>query len=145
MGLFRFPGLYKIHRKRISEESNTVVACNGYANIRNSNGFIEVGVTDIHVHLGDVNLRTGNLRFAGDVILLGTVSQNAMVDAKGWVTIKGNVNETIVSAEKGVLIARSCRGIKDLGRPILLLCWPSAGITGTTGKTTEFSITGSPA
>ncbi|WP_017754100.1 FapA family protein [Calidifontibacillus oryziterrae] len=57
-------------------------------------------ILQVHEVLGDVDIKTGNIMFNGDVIVYGHVKDNMRIDAMGNVYVKGNVyHSTIVSAQ----------------------------------------------
>lgn len=55
-------------------------------------------------HYGDVNLKTGNIRFAGDVKITGSVFEGMKVEADGRLLIAGSVSGAVVQSERGVVI-----------------------------------------
>jgi hypothetical protein len=63
---------------------------------------VEIGITDIHVHPGDVNLQTGNLTFTGDILVLGNIEQRAKVEAGGKLVVKGNSSDAVLLGNDGI-------------------------------------------
>lgn len=62
-----------------------------------------VEVIPLLVIKGDVNLKTGNIRFNGDVQVEGSVTQGMAVEAQGMVTVKGMVEGAEISARDGII------------------------------------------
>lgn len=57
-------------------------------------------ILQVHEIFGDVDVKTGNIMFSGDVIVYGHVKENMRIDAMGNVYVKGNVySSTIVSSQ----------------------------------------------
>ncbi|MGE0173631.1 MAG: DUF342 domain-containing protein [Oligoflexales bacterium] len=78
-----------------------------------------VGVSPRYVHKGDVNLKTGNIRFEGSVVIEGSIDNGATVETAGDLEVTGsvgfafirvggdmNVQGGIVTTEKGRVYAR---------------------------------------
>ena len=57
-----------------------------------------ISISRAMIHKGDVNLRTGNIRFPGPVEIQGSVDQGAVVDVKGDLVIHGGVRGAEVRA-----------------------------------------------
>ncbi|MCL4442445.1 MAG: FapA family protein [Firmicutes bacterium] len=56
---------------------------------------------------GDVCLKTGNIRFKGDVIVTGSVNETMKLEASGNVTINGIITGAHVSCGKNLVIQRN--------------------------------------
>lgn len=69
---------------------------------RVTHGGIEIGIMDIYVHAGDVDLHTGNLTFTGDVLVLGNIEQRAKVEAGGKLVVKGNASNAFLLGNAGI-------------------------------------------
>lgn len=63
-----------------------------------------VDVVPVLVHRGDVDLASGNIRFRGDVVVLGHVLERARVVALGDVRVEGNVDGAVIQADGDVAI-----------------------------------------
>lgn len=55
-------------------------------------------------HNADVNLKSGNISFKGDVKIAGAVAEGMTVQAEGQIEISGSVSGAIVQGERGVVI-----------------------------------------
>lgn len=64
----------------------------------------KVFVTEIYEINGDVDMRTGNIDFRGDVIVHGNVTAGMSINATGTVTVDGTVEAAIVKAGKDIII-----------------------------------------
>ncbi len=63
-------------------------------------------VIRLMVHPGDVDMRSGNLRFRGDLLVLGNVNEGMEVSAHGDITVVGSISGAKVTAGGKVI----CRG-----------------------------------
>ncbi|SER99043.1 hypothetical protein SAMN04487944_114109 [Gracilibacillus ureilyticus] len=55
------------------------------------------------VHDGNVNLSSGNIRFSGDIDILGEVEENMTVEAGGDIFIHKAVSEAVLTASKSII------------------------------------------
>lgn len=55
----------------------------------------------------DVSLKSGNVRYAGAVDILGSVQDGMLVEAKGSVMVQGNINMAKVFSEESIIIQRN--------------------------------------
>jgi len=58
------------------------------------------------IHPGDVDIKSGNLRFEGDLMILGNVKETMQVAAYGEITIMGNAADAVIQAGGKIF----CRG-----------------------------------
>ncbi|MGB9791149.1 MAG: DUF342 domain-containing protein [Thermacetogeniaceae bacterium] len=63
-------------------------------------------VEKVLVHPGDVDFKTGNVTFVGDITILGSVKEGMRVSAKGDITVMGNITGAVVKAGGKVM----CQG-----------------------------------
>jgi hypothetical protein len=63
-----------------------------------------ISISKALIHKGDVNLRTGNIRFPGPVEIKGSVDQGAVVDVKGDLVIHGEVRGAEVRARGNITV-----------------------------------------
>ena len=83
------------------ENENTVVATiEGRPSSRGSIFF----VYKTHKIAGDVDLKTGNIKFVGDIIISGNVHEGMKVEAGNSILIKNNVAEAEITASGDVVI-----------------------------------------
>lgn len=70
----------------------------------------KVTVSQVYQVNGDVDVATGNIRFAGDVLITGTVKSGFSVEASGNVEIGGMVEAATVKAGGDILIKGGVSG-----------------------------------
>ncbi|GAE94066.1 hypothetical protein JCM21714_3198 [Gracilibacillus boraciitolerans JCM 21714] len=54
------------------------------------------------VHQGNVNITTGNIRFSGDIEIVGEVEDNMIVEAGGDIFVHRSINESNITASKSI-------------------------------------------
>lgn len=69
-----------------------------------------IGVEPVLKISGNVDISTGNIRFKGDVIVLGNVQEGMTVQASGKVTIKGMVYGAKIGAQGDVTVEQNITG-----------------------------------
>lgn len=69
---------------------------NGRPWVKKRGRSVTVGVESVYQHEGDVDIKSGNLRFNGDVIITGNVTENMIVDIKGNLRVMGFVSRAAV-------------------------------------------------
>ena len=67
-------------------------------------------VINVHTVDGNVNLKTGNIKFLGNVVIKGTVENGFQVISGGGVQIGEAVEGALISAEKDVTIGHGIKG-----------------------------------
>lgn len=75
-----------------------------------------IKVQGIHLVEGDVDLKSGNIKFSGTVQVKGSVTNGFYVISTDSVMIKEAVEGALVSAEKDIIVGQ---GIKGLGKAVL--------------------------
>ncbi|HHW41833.1 MAG TPA: FapA family protein [Syntrophomonadaceae bacterium] len=65
-----------------------------------------IKIVKLMVHPCDVDIRSGNLSFGGDLLILGSVKEGMRVSAHGNVTVMGNIAGAVIQAGGRVV----CRG-----------------------------------
>ena len=91
---------------RISDDGRQAIATMAGRPVKEDGNTPYLKITQLMTHSGDVNLSTGNLRFWGDLLILGNVTGGMEVSALGDITIKGNVAGAIIRAGSRVI----CQG-----------------------------------
>ncbi|RAK18488.1 hypothetical protein B0I26_110120 [Anoxybacillus vitaminiphilus] len=71
---------------------------------------VKVSIVPKLIHSGDVNITTGNIRFKGDVEILGSVEDSMNVQADGNVSVLKNVNKANITAKQSVYIGQNAIG-----------------------------------
>lgn len=67
-------------------------------------------VVKCHYHNEDVTIKTGNIRFAGDLVINGNVHESMCVTATGSVTVNGNIYNATIQAGHKVTIKGTAVG-----------------------------------
>ncbi|WP_347491437.1 DUF342 domain-containing protein [Desulfoscipio sp. XC116] len=58
-----------------------------------------VGVDAVYQHEGDVDIKSGNLRFHGDVVITGNIMENMIVDVQGNLRVQGFISRSNVKVK----------------------------------------------
>lgn len=74
------------------------------------NNTLRFDILPQYVHNGNVNLRTGNIRFHGDVYILGDVEDGMSVEAGGNLHILGRVSNASIRAGGDVIVGYAVVG-----------------------------------
>ena len=96
--------------------SNTEVSADGLSLLAATGGYVYHQGGAIHVGItytlkGDVDFKTGNLHYQGDIVIQGSVHDGFEVRARGDVTVEGNVDAAeIVSLEGSVTVKSAVFG-----------------------------------
>jgi uncharacterized protein (DUF342 family) len=91
---------------RISDNGREAIATIAGRPLIEGHDVTHLRVTRLMTHSGDVNMTSGNLRFWGDLLILGNVAEGMQVSALGDVTVKGNVTGAVIRAGSRVI----CQG-----------------------------------
>jgi uncharacterized protein (DUF342 family) len=92
------------------------LSADGLSIIASADGHVSLGsgrrisVLQVYEVRGNVDLSTGNIRFVGNVIIHGNVTNGLMVEAEGDVTVEGYVDAGFVRAQGNVVIRRGIQG-----------------------------------
>ncbi|MCJ7690698.1 MAG: FapA family protein, partial [Clostridiaceae bacterium] len=84
----------------MKDECTVVAASEGRPSAKGNTFF----VYKIYEVNGDVELKTGNIKFLGDIIIHGSVHEGMSVEAGNSILIKDNVAEAIISASGDIAI-----------------------------------------
>ncbi|MFZ5643187.1 MAG: DUF342 domain-containing protein [Bacillota bacterium] len=68
---------------------------------------VVISVEPSYTITGDVSMKTGNIRFKGDVVVTGNVNETMKLEASGNVTINGIVTGAHVSAGKSLVVQKN--------------------------------------
>jgi len=71
-----------------------------------------IDITAAHVVSGDVDLKSGNIVFSGDIIVYGNVTDGMIVEALGDVYVMGNVYRATVTATGSIYVKGNAIGSK---------------------------------
>ncbi|TYO95538.1 hypothetical protein LX24_01499 [Desulfallas thermosapovorans DSM 6562] len=91
----------------LSKDGMTVSsAINGRPRVQKRGGNIIVSVDAVYQHEGDVDIKSGNLRFNGDVIVTGNVMENMIVDVQGNLQVLGFISRAEVKVQKNLQVMK---------------------------------------
>ncbi len=76
-----------------------------------------ISITDVYVVSGDVDSSTGNIKFKGNIEILGSVCSGFMVEAAGSVVIDGIVESATIKSGGNIIIRK---GMNGNGRGIII-------------------------
>ena len=97
---------------RLSDDGRSILAdINGLVKLQNG----KVVVEPIYLVSGDVNMKEGNIRFLGTVIVKGNVDDGFSVNAAGNIEVMGNVGKGVLEAEGDIIVHQGIAG-KGEGR-----------------------------
>ncbi|PLR83547.1 hypothetical protein CVD25_01325 [Bacillus canaveralius] len=94
----------------IENETKIVATETGRPKIDLKGQLVKVSIVQKMVHHGDVNMSTGNLRFKGDIDVLGSVEENMRVEADGVINVKNNANRAIITSKNSIIINQNVIG-----------------------------------
>ena len=79
----------------------------GSPNVKKSGNKYHISIQPVLTHKGDIDLASGNIRFKGDVKVVGAVREGMSVTASGKVEINGMVFESKISAMQGINVKQN--------------------------------------
>lgn len=89
----------------LMEDGQKVVATHaGRPQIQTRGEFAKISIMDKLYHDADVNMKTGNIRFTGDVEILGNVEEGMEVFAEGEIFLHKNVNMSKITSADSIWI-----------------------------------------
>ncbi len=95
---------------RLSDDGRSIMAeINGLVKLVNG----KVTVEKIYVVEGDVNMKEGNIRFLGTVIIKGNVDDGFGVNAAGDIEVMGSVGRSNMEAEGDIIVHQGIAGKGD--------------------------------
>ncbi|MDA3950290.1 MAG: FapA family protein [Spirochaeta sp.] len=92
---------------RLSDDGRSVLAeINGLVKLVSG----KITVEKIYIVEGDVNMKEGNIRFLGTVIVKGSVDDGFSVNAAGDIEVMGNVGKGNLEAEGDIIVHQGIAG-----------------------------------
>lgn len=93
------------------EEGNKVVATETGRPMVEQRGLLaKFSIIPKLVHYSDVDITSGNIRFKGDVDILGNIEEGMVVEADGHINILHNANKAIVSSKSSIILQKNSIG-----------------------------------
>ncbi|MRG85036.1 flagellar assembly protein A [Salinibacillus xinjiangensis] len=90
-------GVIEVGDKLVATES-------GRPFIEQRGHLVKATILEKLIHEGDVNLSSGNIRFIGDVEIIGQVEENMTVDAGGDIFVHKSVSEADLTSSKAMVV-----------------------------------------
>lgn len=92
---------------RLSDDGKSVIAeINGLVKLVSG----KITVEPIYIVDGDVNMKTGNVRFLGSVIVKGNVEEGFSVSSAGDIEVMGSVSRATLDAEGDIIVHQGITG-----------------------------------
>ena len=92
---------------KFDERNKKVIALRaGKPAIAGSNNEV-FSVVPVHVHHGNVDMKSGNLRFSGGLVVTGSVEENMRVECQGELEVKGRVTGSVLKTEGTAVVRES--------------------------------------
>lgn len=89
----------------IAPDTNEIIALkNGRPHMDQKGQTVRLSILPKLVHRGDLQLADGNIRFIGDVEVLGSVEEQMMVEAAGDIWVHKNIDKGTVQSSSSVTI-----------------------------------------
>jgi uncharacterized protein len=79
----------------------------GQPDIKIKKQYVLISVSPKLLHGSDVNMKSGNIRFIGDVEISGSVQDGMLVEAGGNLLVHGNVNIARITSGRSVIVLRN--------------------------------------
>ena len=97
---------------------NTRLSDDGRSILAETNGVVKlfagkVTVEPVYVVNGDVNMKEGNIRFLGTVVIKGNVDDGFSVSAAGDIEVMGSVGRSELDAEGDIIVHQGINGKGD--------------------------------
>jgi uncharacterized protein len=93
------------------ENGTKIVATEtGRPDVEQNKQFVKISIVQKLIHNQNVDITTGNIRFKGDVEILGSVEDGMSVQAEGNVSVFKNVNKASVTAKQSIYIGQNVIG-----------------------------------
>jgi len=92
-----------MNTKAIDNETKLVAAINGFLYRRDR----DICIGSIYIINGDVNFKTGNIEYSGDVLVKGNVNAGFSVIANGNISIEGIVESARIESRNGNVFLKS--------------------------------------
>jgi hypothetical protein len=102
-----------VAKKNVKINANHEVFALKEGRPRITGGIIKfIDITTSHVITGDVDMKTGNIVFSGDIVIYGDIADGMIVEALGDITIMGNIYRATVTATGSIRVLGNTIGSK---------------------------------
>ncbi|BDG46910.1 FapA family protein [Parageobacillus sp. KH3-4] len=93
------------------EDGTKIVATErGRPHLEQNGMLVKVSIMEKFTHRGDVNIASGNIRFKGDIDILGNVEDGMSVEAEGNITVFQNVNRANIMSKQAIFVRQNVIG-----------------------------------
>lgn len=75
--------------------------------VKSAGTSVSISIEPSYTVMGDVSLKTGNIRFKGDVTVSGNVAETMTVEASGSVTVKGIVTGARIYCGESIVVQKN--------------------------------------
>ncbi|MCL2101879.1 MAG: FapA family protein, partial [Fibromonadales bacterium] len=125
-----------INTKVIDNETKLIAAINGFL-YRNGR---DICVGGVYIIKGDVDYKTGNIEYLGDVLVRGSVMADFSIVAEGNISVEGNVESAYLESKTGNIFLKGSvfglnrgliKAVKDIRAENVQDCKLKAGQTIT--------------
>ncbi len=107
----------------VSEDGLKASATNdGQPKVKKSAGSIVISVEPVLTINGDVNVKTGNIRFKGDVNIIGSVENDMSVSATGNITVNNLITKCNIIAGGDITIKGNIVNSEVVSGGFIVLC-----------------------
>ncbi|WP_096156848.1 MULTISPECIES: FapA family protein [Bacillus] len=93
----------KTAKGTVLHEEKVIASDSGRPFIEKRGQYVTTSILSKLTHKGNVNLASGNIRFTGDVEILGEIEDGMKVEADGDITVEKTINSSQVSASGGII------------------------------------------
>jgi uncharacterized protein (DUF342 family) len=99
-----FPIIIKVGKGvKVVDDEKIVVTESGRPKIEQRGQLVKISIMPKLIHSGDVDLSSGNIRFVGDVEIMGEVGENMTVEAEGDITVQKTVNMATLTTSGAIV------------------------------------------
>ncbi|WP_374720756.1 flagellar assembly protein A [Peribacillus tepidiphilus] len=98
-----YPVVVKARKGIMVVDDKIVATENGRPHIEQRGNIVNVSIMQKHTHPGNVDMSSGNIRFMGDVEILGEVESNMLVEADGDITVHQTVSMAKLTASGAIV------------------------------------------
>lgn len=113
---------------KISDDGRKAIATTYGRPVLDSRREKHLKIVQLMIHPGNVDIKSGNLRYDGDLMILGNVNEGMTVTANGDIKVKGNAIKSVIQAGgkvycQGNLIGSKVRagGLKSFYNRVIYL------------------------
>jgi hypothetical protein len=126
---------------KVFDDEKIVATESGRPKVEQRGQLVKMAIMPKLTHSGDVDISSGNIRFVGDVEVLGEVGENMTVEAEGDITVQKTVNMATITTSGAIVTYGNIVGSKISAGKNNMLVVELGHLLGTLHQQVE-SITG---